>query len=329
MRKKQFIMVMHKNSLNRILFNDLKNDKRVTVYNDLEKNLNGSLFRLMRCAHYSHKVNKIIRLPFKKVWGYVLDEIVYDENINYYIIMTNASLYQFDLSYLSKKRKLYSNIKFILYLEDPMTNIKRACGYEYSDIVNFDYVFTFDPIDAEKYGFIYTSLPYSIINNKFVELKRDLYLSATNKGRLDFFLKIYNLLDSGGVNALFRIVEVSSEKQQFKKKIIYNKRLTYNEILNEVKESNCILELLAKGQAAATMRYYEAVCYNKKLLTNNKDVVNLPFYNPEYIHIFEKPEDIDCEWIKERIPIDYGYDGRFSPTCLIDKIVELEEQKEG
>ena len=44
--------------------------------------------------------------------------------------------------------------------------------------------------------------------------------------------------------------------------------------------------------------------------------------------VFEKPEDIDWAWVKERIPVDYHYDGRFSPVHLIDKIIELEEEKE-
>lgn len=95
----------------------------------------------------------------------------------------------------------------------------------------------------------------------------------------------------------------------------------------EVK-SNCILEVLATGQSGATLRYYEAVCYNKKLLTNNKNIVNLPFYNPEWMHVFENTEDIDWGWVKERVPVDYHYDGRFSPIHLIDRIIELEEQKE-
>ncbi len=44
--------------------------------------------------------------------------------------------------------------------------------------------------------------------------------------------------------------------------------------------------------------------------------------------VFEKPEDIDWEWVKERITVDYHYDGRFSPRHLIDKIIELEEERE-
>ncbi len=101
----------------------------------------------------------------------------------------------------------------------------------------------------------------------------------------------------------------------------------YRNIIAEVKRSNCLLEVVREFQDDPSYRYYEAVCYNKKLLTNNKRIVNFPFYNPEYIHVFEKPEDIDWDWVKERIPIDYGYDGRFSPSHLFDEVIEIEKSK--
>ena len=105
------------------------------------------------------------------------------------------------------------------------------------------------------------------------------------------------------------------------------KAMPYPEVVAEAKKSNCLLEVVREGQTGPSFRYYEAVCYNKKLLTNNKNAVNFPFYNPEYMHVFEKPEDIDWEWVKERIPVDYGYDGRFSPSRIFDEVVGMEESK--
>lgn len=66
----------------------------------------------------------------------------------------------------------------------------------------------------------------------------------------------------------------------------------------------------------------------QELLTTNKNIVDMLFYDLRYMKVFEKPEDIDWAWVKERIPVDYHYDGRFSPKHLIDKIIELEEEKE-
>lgn len=89
-------------------------------------------------------------------------------------------------------------------------------------------------------------------------------------------------------------------------------------MISEVLKCNCILDALSPGQTGVSTRYYEAVCYNKKLLTNNKDVLNFPFYNPQYMKIYQNPEDIDWNWVKERVPIDYHYDKRFSPLRLLE-----------
>ena len=157
-------------------------------------------------------------------------------------------------------------------------------------------------------------------------VENDLYLINNAKGRLKKFHEVYEYVRQRNVKANFRIVGVKKNDQLYPNEITYNKRLKYRETLKEIKKSNCLLEVLGEEQTSVSMHYSEAVCYNKKLLTDNKAVVNLPFYNPDYMKVFEKPEDIDCEWIKERISVDYGYDGRFSPSHLIDKIIELEQK---
>ena len=60
--------------------------------------------------------------------------------------------------------------------------------------------------------------------------------------------------------------------------------------------------------------------YNKKLLTNNKNVKKFKFYNPEYMKVFEKIEDIDWKWLHEIINVNYHYDGSFSPLRFIKEI---------
>ena len=71
------------------------------------------------------------------------------------------------------------------------------------------------------------------------------------------------------------------------------------------------------------MRYKEAVMYNKKLLTNNSNVNLLPCYNPKYIKYFEKPEDIDIDWLLRREPVIYDYQMEFSTDCFCEKIKNL------
>ena len=99
--------------------------------------------------------------------------------------------------------------------------------------------------------------------------------------------------------------------------------MPYDRILADVLASNCILEVVQEGQNAQTARYYEAICYNKKLLTNNMNVEKLPFYDERYIRVFKTIDDIDFDWIKEKNIIDYGYNNEFSPIKILNKLEKL------
>lgn len=103
---------------------------------------------------------------------------------------------------------------------------------------------------------------------------------------------------------------------------------TYKDTLKDMASSNCILELVTPNQSATyTLRDYEAIIYNKKLLTNNKDIFKFPFYNKEYMKYFEDIEDVDFNWIKKDLEIDYKYDGRYSPEKLIEEISRINENR--
>ena len=69
-----------------------------------------------------------------------------------------------------------------------------------------------------------------------------------------------------------------------------------------------------------SLRYFEAIVYNKKLLTNNPEVVELPYYDERYMRVFESIEDIDVDWVKAIEKIDYKYKGEFSPLGIIEYI---------
>ena len=81
----------------------------------------------------------------------------------------------------------------------------------------------------------------------------------------------------------------------------------------------CVVDvrvLLQKGQQAQSIRYFEAIVYNKKLLTNNRHLEELPFYNSHFMRCFRDASEIDWNWVKKPEDIDYQYDGSFSPVYL-------------
>ena len=96
--------------------------------------------------------------------------------------------------------------------------------------------------------------------------------------------------------------------------------LPYEKVISDVKSSNCILEIVQSGQSAQTARYFEAICYNKKLLTNNFSINKFPFYNKKYMKCFQTYDEIDLDWVRTKEEIDYGYKNEFSPLKILDLI---------
>ena len=83
--------------------------------------------------------------------------------------------------------------------------------------------------------------------------------------------------------------------------------LTYENVINKILESVCIVEINKKGQIGLTLRALEALFLKKKLITNNKDIMNYKFYNENNIFIidFENLTDMTINEIKNFLKTEY------------------------
>ena len=311
------------------VYSDLFHDERAEFFEILPR-VDDPILRAIRKVHCSGRVSSIVKLPFRDKWHSALDDYVWDPDTEYHIVFLSCPFIKRPISYWAKLKKEH-NVKYSMYelsANDSVAakSIKQEEAInEFDRKVGFEHILTTHPDEAKKYGYIHCYYCCSMVGgNSSDVIENDLYLINNAKGRLKNFLDVYECARQNDVKSLFRITGVDKKDQRYSDEIIYNKFLSYPETVEEIKKSNCLFEVLGKSQTSASMHYFEAVIYNKKLLTDNKNVVHLPFYDPEYMHYYEKPEDIDWDWVKERIPIDYHYDGRYSPINLIDKICELE-----
>ncbi len=331
MRKKIIISATDDSSwriMQYFMFHDVA-DKKIAYW--LEGRLKHIQFmplQFLRKIHLSRKINTFLPLPFKSIWNTYLDDIKWEDDTKYFIIFLDSPL-PIALSKLKQLKKEH-NICYVILLLNSWVGGYAKANKQYIDSPDIDHVFSFDYGDSISQGFIFCDMLYSKLPINSTCSGPDIYYLGGNNGRLKTIHDVFESIKNHGLAGKFRVTDVSSEDMLYPNEIKYNQFISYDTALEEMSDCNCILELLRapQKQICATLRYYEAVCYNKKLLTNNKNVINLPFYDPDYIHIFEKLEDIDWDWVKERILIDYHYDGRFSPIHLINKIIQLEEEKE-
>ena len=302
------------------LYKDLYSNRNVTFYST-DKIINPSkIFKIK--FFFARVVDKIFRTKVKERMGYKY--IPLTENTC--IIIESGFLRRIDEEFLYKIKN--SKVKFCLLLIDSMKADSPDLVLAKERIFNIEWheVYTIDKDDALQYGWKCIGLNYySKPNIQPKPIKTDAYFVGGLKGnREETILTLYRYLKKCNVNAKFELFCHSQE--QFGQKLdgeglcYYTSWRPYGELLKEIASTNCIIEILQENQGCQSIRYFEAIALNKKLLTNNKHIFELPFYNPKYMKYFDKIEDIDISWIMAREDVNYHYNNEFTPRLFLERI---------
>lgn len=299
-------------------------DKSSIKYSAL--NLKGKFWQKMHQVHFSNNINRFLNLPFKSIWTshLSLKESELNQNgENYIIFQTSIKFPPNYIAYLKQEYKC----KIILYMPDTIENMGIAKTKQqfrnYINMFHIDECYSFEYSDCMKYDISFFDLYSKINNENSFESKVNLYYigNCRSTARLNALHSIYNLVKDKVVTK-FVFNNVPKGRIMEGTKIIYNQACFYDEVVKSVKESTCILELLNKNQNGNTLRFKEAICYNKKLITNNSEVLKSKYYNEDCIQYFEKIEDINIEWISNNVEVNYNYGGEFSPRKFLLEITK-------
>jgi len=230
--------------------------------------------------------------------------------------MTNEAMLGFKREDLLKIKSKVN--KLIALLIDPVDAGYITISYAKKMLDLFDEVITFDPNDAQKYGYVYSNTLYSKIDvSGLPAVSTDLLYIGHLKDRQNL---LSDLIEKGQDNNAVLDIEVlgaDPEKKKLKSAVILREKIPYEDVVNKVLTTKCVLDITQKNQSGITLRYYEAVAYNKKLLTNNDYIKELPFYDPRYMKIFHSVDEIDWNWIMNSDLPDYGYTEQFSPKNIM------------
>ncbi len=310
---------------NEVIFDGFKTDaakKRIDiipVYR--EKHTRVGIF--LQKVIMSARINQHLRMPFRKSF-ISIDDYHYRDDIDYYMIVPSMSIIRWEIDEIIDFKGKHPNIEMILLIVDSLHSGSRHLPFVrdkiFSDI--WDLTITYDKFDAEEYGFLwlgYTYYPQCDILPDIKETSDALYIGF-NKGSRNILIgEIFEYLKKADVDCDFRVIAVGNEREEIVPGLcITQERYRYAEIAAMVNNTNCIIEVLMEGQGTQSYRYFEAITYNKKLLTNNRNVSTLPYYDERYMKYFETTQDIDVDWVKKKELIDYGYQGEFAQIFLLD-----------
>jgi hypothetical protein len=226
-------------------------------------------------------------------------------------------------------KRNYKNSKFVFYFSDTVeSKLKSIPELSLQYLKNqFNLVLSYNHEDVEKYNLKYTSIYYSKMSDimmksipKFDPV--DVLFIGAARNRMDKIIKSHEKLKNAGLSCYFFVV-CDQTKEAYNDGIHYStKAMPFKEYLGRTISSKCILEIVDTNTSGGTLRFWEAIMYDKKLITNFKYTKNSKFYNPNHIYYYSSIEDIDPKFVtNDHVPL-YRYDDENSPTHFLELIDE-------
>ncbi|MGM9598530.1 MAG: hypothetical protein ACI3VY_01285 [Faecousia sp.] len=207
--------------------------------------------------------------------------------------------------------------------------IKKKCHYDYHLIRDkVDLATTYDLNEAKQYGIHYfqeTTYSKLVPEPEEVEYTQDVYFLGAAKDRLPIIYAVYHRLHDAGLKCKFQIAGVSPEKQLSGEGLEYIQGISYEENLQNVINSKCVLELIQDGSCDITTRALEAIAYRRRLLTNCTMCDPAIFHNGQ-LQIFDTPDSIDPSFIREPL-----HPERYTPKLDMNplrRLYDIQDQLE-
>lgn len=280
--------------------------------------------RLIYFVCSSNKFKKFFSPKIKKLfYPYLFDKNYLSEKPLCFLLIGGGHTTADYLQYLKEK---YPSCKIVCFYRNLIKVEKELCP----DIVHnqiVDIEMTYDNGDAEKYGMAfcpeYSSLVDLSEHNSFPTC--DVFFCGQAKDRYETLIDYYRYLTGKGLKCHFFITKVPPENQIEGEGLFYDRFLPYKEMLCRSVNSKCLLDINPKEALGGyTSRFYEAIMYNRKLISDNPITEESSFYTPKDIIYVTKPEDITDDFIVNLDSIvDYHYNGEFSPLRMIDVVENL------
>jgi hypothetical protein len=296
------------------------------------------------------KVDYIADRPFDKPWQKALNriapailrphiEILFAQKLalfntqKYDIIFVIKGL-TLSLNMHEELKRLYPTAYKILYMWDSMKN----CLAVSQTLQLYDATFSFDPEDAQQYKmkmrplFFTKGFEQKVKLDNFYDVS---FIGTMHSDRYGVLKKIRNNLSPTIKDYWYLYLQArwvyfvyKISKSSMRGAIISEFKFTPAdkvEVLNVFKNSKCIVDIEHPKQRGLTMRTFEALGANKKIITTNQQICNYEFYNENNILIVDRntPYVPDIFLKSEYKPINSILYRKYSIAGWLDEVLNL------
>ena len=120
-------------------------------------------------------------------------------------------------------------------------------------------------------------------NTVDLHCNQDIFFIGEDKGRLGDLVKLKNDFENNGFKCKFLILKTKHKFYFMHRHELISEPIPYDEVVKEIKQSRAILDFTQSRQHGLTYRPMEAMCFQKKLITNFEEITDYNFYNPKNI----------------------------------------------
>ena len=154
----------------------------------------------------------------------------------------------------------------------------------------FDQIYVFDEQDVKDYP----NYNLKAITNCYFEEANEIhktidfsYIGVNTEDRFELLEQFYLTLKK--INAAYKI-QFNLKQDEFHpyhsdKLIMLDKSITYQQSLELSNQSKVLIDLKRNEHNGLSLRFFEAINYHNKIITNNPAVKNYNFYHPNNIFI--------------------------------------------
>lgn len=269
-----------------IITHELKNRGYRVLYYDDRPNLGNFGKALFR------KFPLFFKLAVKRYRNKIIKNTI-DLNFEKVIMILGQS---FDKKDIIKMRSCIKSNEWVYYTWDSIKNFKNIKKiYKL-----FDRSYSFDKFDCNvNSGLRFLPLFFTHFSAKSFQSKENcgIILMTVKKGKMKYINEIENLFNQENV-VIKKYLFLQSKLVYYYYKLtdrnfhkysstdfIY-KRIPYEQALKMLNECKFVIDIPMKNQNGLTMRTFEALGLNSKLVTTNKNIKNYPFYNVCNIFVY-------------------------------------------
>lgn len=177
-------------------------------------------------------------------------------------------------------------------------------------------IWSFDPDDCLRYGLKYNTQFFVDENINRIEDSNvdsvDVFYVGADKNRSSTIEKIRDVLDKEDISYFFNLVK-HKKSIRSNRNTKYLKPLRYPQVLDCIRRSKAIVDLVPEEQSGLTLRPIESIVFRKKLITNMKAIKMYEFYNPKNVfilgedNIYELADFIKSDYNSCTLTVDYKH----------------------